>query len=107
MAARRRHGDKVYGTYEPYPVSRGSEARDYHSDTEHTEEEPALQHAAEPGEDQLPDLLGDAGPTDWSLPRPLESEPRDGLRPLSILQSLFADRVGLLRAALEELQGAE
>ena len=107
MKGRKPHEPEVYGTYEPYPVSRRGESHNYPQDTG----PPGEMGGRRMGDSGDADaessyLVGDSGPTDWSMPTP----PRSGTgRPgaLAILGSLFADRLGILQAALRELETAE
>ena len=107
MANRKPHGERIYGTYEPYPVTRGSGPEGYRDDTHFSTESHDAEHPDKGHEHGFMDLLGGAGPSDWSLPRPLQSEADGRLKPLPTLQSLFADRLDLMRAALNELRTAE
>lgn len=107
MHGKKRTGQKIYNTYRPYPVSFDSRENIYSS---------------EPPEDDRPlstdgsisDFLQDfdnllAGP---DQPNPFQQKPTPsnderGIRPLRLLNSLFADRLSFLQNALDELEAAK
>jgi hypothetical protein len=106
MHGRRPSQRKVYPTYNPYPVSRDSNEREY----SHNADEPETPRPTDRDRDIISeffDLAGDPTPPAWSDPRPVASNDVDGFKPLRILQSLFADRVNFLHRALEELETAK
>ena len=106
MPSRKSPKEKVYPTYQPYPVSWGSEDESYRTRSPKQSDSPTLQRSETDPFDDFPDLIGDPAPADWLPSRPTTSNEQAGLRPLRLLQSLFADRLDFLQAALHELQDA-
>jgi len=107
MPGSRSSKEKVYPTYQPYPVSRDAERELYRSSGA---EDAEAVHPPSPepdSADDFTDLIGDPMPADLYPAKPIASNDKPGLRPLRLLQSLFADRVDLLQAALRELQDAK
>ena len=107
MERRKRPGERLYDTYEPYPVTREARGESYEGRRDGTPSAADSNRPDRPNEDPLLDLIGEAGPSDWSLPEPLRVEQAGGLRPLATLRSLFSDRLELLQASLRELEAAE
>lgn len=106
MPTRKPPKEKVYPTYQPYPVSWGSQDEAYNTPSAEEPRSASSQPTRTEPFDDLPDLIGDPAPLDWLPPKPITSNEGPGLRPLRLLQSLFADRLDFLQAALRELQEA-
>jgi hypothetical protein len=107
MAQDRTGSDDIYECYEPYPSTRRSRVRDY--DRENAEDLIAdLPSRDSPTHMRtLDELLGDHGPTDLCLPTPPQPNGDRAFRALPIIGSLFADRLDMLRATLDELTEAD
>lgn len=107
MAEDKTDSDDIYECYEAYPSTRRSRVRDY--DRENAEDLIADLPSREAGSHMksLDDLLGDHGSTDLSLPSPPQANGDRAFRALPIIGSLFADRLDMLRAALDELTQAD
>ncbi len=107
MANDKTNSDEIYECYEPYPSTRPSRVRDY--DHENAEDLIAdlPAHDSRDHTRSLSDLLGDHGPTDLSLPSPPQANGDRAFRALPIIGSLFADRIDMLRATLDELTQAD
>jgi len=96
---------KPYRTYEPYPVSIGSEAHDYPAFGSH--ETSGMNSLSQ---ENLHDLSDDSGsPFSFPVHHPERGEsPSPGsFRPMRLLEGLFSDRLDLLGSALEELECAQ
>jgi len=106
MPSRKSPKEKVYPTYQPYPVSWGSDHETYKPPSTEQPRTSSPQHTNTDPFDDFPDLIGDPAPPDWLRPQPITSKEEPSLRPLRLLQSLFADRLDFLQAALRELQDA-
>ena len=107
MPSRKSSKEKVYPTYQPYPVSWGSEHEAYEAPTPEQPRSSSSRPTHTDPFDDFPDLIGDPTPADSLPSRPMISNEQAGLRPLRLLQSLFADRLDFLYAALRELEDAE
>ena len=106
MPSRKSSKEKVYPTYQPYPVSWGSEHEAYEAPTPEQPRSSSSRPTHTDPFDDFPDLIGDPTPADSLPSKPISSNDEHGLRPLHLLQSLFADRLDFLQAALRELQDA-
>jgi len=106
MPNRKSSKEKVYPTYQPYPVSWGSEHETYKPPSADQPRSSSSQPTHTDPFDDFPDLIGDPTPADSLPSKPISSNEEPSLRPLRLLQSLFADRLDLLQAALRELQDA-
>jgi hypothetical protein len=97
--------EKIYDTYEPYPVSRDSKERPYSERTESVSGINQTKGIQIP--DEFPELIGDPMPSDWYYPetnRTTSSPDRGSFR---LMQSLFSDRISFLQRALDELEDAK
>lgn len=106
MSSRKPPKEKVYPTYQPYPVSWDSEHETYKPPSADQPRSSLPQPTNTDPFDDFPDLIGDPTPADWLPSKPITSNEQPGLRPLRLLQSLFADRLDFLHAALRELEDA-
>ena len=106
MPPRKPSRKNVYPTYQPYPVSWDSEHETYQAPTAEQARSSSSQPTHTDPLDDFPDLIGDPTPADWLPSKPITSNEQPGLRPLRLLQSLFADRLDFLYAALRELEDA-
>jgi len=106
MRSRKSPKEKIYPTYQPYPVSWASQHEIYNIPAADRPATSSSQITLTEPPDDFPDLIGDPAPPDCVLPKPLTSNEGPGLRPLHLLQSLFADRLDFLQTALRELQDA-
>jgi hypothetical protein len=105
MHERKSWNEKIYPTYEPYPVSRDFEQQLY-SKSPVSEDLPRSER-----QERMPKefpLVSDPTPfDDWLPSRPIAPDRQHSLRPLHLLNSLFSDRLNFLQRALQELYDAE
>jgi len=98
--------ERLYPTYEPYPISWDTDLPGYRTAVSpQPRDTPGHESEASPFDD-LPDFVRDAPPSDWQESEPLLRDGDPAFRPLRLLRSLFADRLDLLNSALAELEGA-
>lgn len=106
MRGRKNTVGKIYPKYQPYPLSWDFESETYTSknaaDSEH-----GRPNGNHPVRENSHDLITDSSPPDWLPPKPIPSNDTNGLRPLRLLHSLFADRLDFLQRALDELESAK
>ena len=97
---------KPYRTYDRYPISADDRRQGYDGSRSNQNPDPR-----EPRGDDQPetrfDLAGDAGAVDFASREPRDTDRKDHFKPLSLLRTLFADRLDLLRTSLDELERAE
>jgi hypothetical protein len=99
----RRRASRRYPTYQPYPVSGDSDDEIY---TDPFNESPG----SSPKNDlnmtrERPSVLADDSfLPEWFDSRPIVSIEEKSFRPLSLLQSLFSDRLSFLQRSLEEIE---
>lgn len=107
MRRRKIWNDKVYKTYRPYPVSLEDKERDYSSNGQ-TEPTNSFHDMVKlHNNERFLDCL-DRSHDDHPMPsKSLPSNDERPLRPLRLLHSLFADRLGFLQRALDELESAK
>jgi len=100
---------KIYPKYQPYPLSFDSKEKNYFLEAP-DDSEPWLRltrgNGTKPSGD-FHDLISDPISADWFATKPLTSNDERPLRPLRLLQSLFADRLSFLQRTLEELESAK
>lgn len=107
MRGRKNVVGKIYPKYQPYPLSFDSKEEIYSHDTADSSE-PRLTNRSSVGPvEDFRDLIGEPTPPDWLATKPLSSNDARPLRPLRLLQSLFADRLSFLQRALDELESAK
>ncbi len=98
--------DKVYPTYQPYPLSWDLERQSYAARAT----DPSLSLPPDSVEESaIPDLshpLEDWSPLEAPDRRPTERDGEPRFRPLQLMRSLFSDRLDLLNATLRELEAA-
>lgn len=97
---------KIYPKYQPYPLSWDFKGESYTSENA-ADSRPRTSKANTTALEDFHDLVGDPAPPDWFTSKPLPSNDERGLRPLRLLQSLFADRLNFLQRALDELESAK
>jgi len=107
MRGRKNTVGKIYPKYQPYPVTWDLKEKAYSPEN-------AFDPAHRRREDKnsvIPrdfhDLIGEPTPPEFFQPEPTPSNDKGGLRPLRLLQSLFADRLSFLQRALDELDAAK
>ena len=100
-------GRNPYPTYRPYPVSWDVKHNGYSPDDLEDSETTSLHRPENGFLTDFPDLIGEATPSHWSLPRPTTSNDKQAFRPLHLLRSLFSDRLNFLQRALDELELAK
>ena len=107
MHGKKRTGQKIYDTYRPYPVSFDSKENVYCRETP----EDVLPHSTD---GSISDFLQDSDnpvfdnePPNLFQQKPTPSNDESGMRPLRLLNSLFADRLSFLQNALDELESAK
>jgi len=103
--AKSSRGRKTYGTDSPYPVSLRDSGADYEDGHGPPEANPAKPFELDDLFDSFPRDPDDR-PTRWSADT-VRGDGHDRPKPLSVLASLFSDRMDFLRAALDELKRAE
>jgi len=106
MLPRKPSKKNVHPTYQPYPVSWGSEHETYKPPSAKQPRTSSPQPSPTDPFDDFPDFIGDPTPVDSLPSKPTTSNEQPGLRPLRLLQSLFAGRLDFLYAALRELEDA-
>lgn len=107
MRGRKSVVGKIYPKYQPYPLSIDSEKETYLTETsDDSEPRPSKPENVDTLEDYH-NLGGEPLPSDWFATKPLTSNDEKGLRPLHLLNSLFADRLDFLQRALDELESAK
>ena len=98
---------KIYPKYQPYPLSFDQQEATYSTHTsDDSEPRPSKPENANSLE-HFHDIGGEPLPSDWFATKPLPSNDEKGLRPLHLLNSLFADRLDFLQRALDELESAK
>jgi len=98
---------KIYPKYQPYPLSFDSKEKTYSRDTTESFETRSPNRSSIGSVEDFRDLIGEPTPPDWLATKPLSSNDARPLRPLRLLQSLFADRLSFLQRALDELESAK
>jgi hypothetical protein len=106
MLGRKNTVGKIYPKYQPYPLSWDFEGEAYSSESG-ADSEPGRPNGNHPVRENSHDLITDSSRLDWLPLKPIPSNDERPLRPLSLLHSLFADRLDLLQRALEELESAK
>jgi hypothetical protein len=98
---------KIYPKYQPYPLSFDSDGATYSRQSPDDHEPlPDRPENVNPFE-HFHDSRGEPLPPDWFATKPLPSNDERNLRPLHLLNSLFADRLDFLQRALDELESAK
>jgi len=103
MRGRKNTVGKIYPKYEPYPVSWDLNEETYSAenlDNSH----PGTANGKHATDEDFHNLIGEPDHPDWFPEKRLPSNDERSLRPLRLLQSLFADRLGFLQQALDELE---
>lgn len=106
MASHSSRREKVYPTYQPYPITWDSHFESYATEADTTR--PAAHPDAEedPTPSHFPDLTEGPSPFDWPDRNPTASIDQPGFRLLKLLRSLFSDRLDLLNETVRELRTA-
>lgn len=106
MRGRKNVVGKIYPKYQPYPVTWDLKEKTYSPETADSPDTRSTKDSRPGTSEGFHDLIGDPAPPDWFTPKPLPSNDERSLRPLRLLQSLFADRLDFLQRALGELESA-
>ena len=107
MRGRKNVVGKIYPKYQPYPLSFDSKEKTYSRDTAESFETRSTNRSSIGPVEDFRDLIGEPTPPDWLATEPLPSNDARPLRPLRLLQSLFADRLSFLQRALDELESSK
>jgi len=105
MRSRKNTVGKIYPKYQPYPLSWGFEGEAYSSESG-ADSQPRTSKGNTPTLEDFHDLIGEPTPPEFFQPEPTPPNDKGRLRPLRLLQSLFADRLSFLQRALDELECA-
>jgi hypothetical protein len=106
MRGRKNTVGKIYPKYQPYPLSWDFKGEVYSSESG-ADSEPGRPNGNHPVRENSHGLITDASHPDWFSSKTIPSNDERPLRPLSLLHSLFADRLGFLQRALDELESAK
>jgi hypothetical protein len=98
---------KIYPKYQPYPLTFDSEEATYSTQTPDDSEPQRGKPENFTSLEDFHGLGGEPLPSDWFATKPLPSNDENRLRPLHLLNSLFADRLDFLQRALDELESAK
>jgi len=106
MRGRKNTVGRIYPKYQPYPLSFDSKENTYSPET--ADDSVTLSNKGNDVRtlEGFHDLIGEPTPPEFFQPEPTPSNDKGRLRPLRLLQSLFADRLSFLQRALDELECA-
>ena len=107
MHGKKRTGQKIYDTYSPYPVSFDFKENGYCSENPENVRPHSTEGSISDFLQDFDDSVFDHEPHNPSQQKPTPSNDERGMRPLRLLNSLFADRLNFLQNALDELEEAK